>query len=106
MIGWHPNVAGNLQPGTLHASTVSHDARVSVSVVFHGSPLLLASFGRPSDTGAPLVVLDSEYAVRRSLESRHHAALAVLERDKGAVAVQTVEIETPFLSVVHLVEGE
>ena len=54
----------------------------------------LASFGRPSDPGAHLVVLDSDCT--RSLVSRHHTALAVLERDKGAVAV-TVEFEIPFL---------
>jgi len=54
----------------------------------------LASFGRPSDPGAHLVVLDSDCT--RSLVSRHHAALAVLECDKEAVAV-TVDFEIPFL---------
>ena len=66
----------------------------------------LASFGRPSDTGAPLVVLDYECCSwTRSLVPRHHVALAVLERDKGAVAVR-VELETLFLLLVDLVKGQ
>ena len=63
----------------------------------------MASFGRPSDTGAPLVVLDYECCSwTRSLVPRHHVTLAVLERDKGAVA----ELENPFLLLVDLLVGE
>ena len=61
------------------------------------------SVGRPT-LELPLLYLTPN-AVRRhvaGLVPRHHAALAVLERDKGAVA----ELENPFLLLVDLLVGE
>jgi len=82
----------------------------SVSVVFLESPMPLASSGSPAATGAPSGVVDPmqmSFGVQtHRLLPQHHATWEYLMIKSGSKVAVTVELETPFLLLVPLVEGE